>query len=70
MVLEATAGRAREVHALMWGLAAAFVMSFGIVPLQQILGVRDPAGRAQPVPVPPSISCRDAWATWCAGRET
>jgi adenine/guanine/hypoxanthine permease len=39
VVLKATTGRAGEVHPLMWGVAAAFVLYFGIVPLQALLGV-------------------------------
>ncbi|MFE5835622.1 NCS2 family permease [Arthrobacter sp. NPDC056493] len=32
-------GRAREVHPLMWAVAAAFVLFFGIGPLEQALGM-------------------------------
>jgi AGZA family xanthine/uracil permease-like MFS transporter len=30
-------GRAREIHPLMWAVAAAFVIFFGIGPIEQIL---------------------------------
>ncbi|WP_026535588.1 NCS2 family permease [Arthrobacter sp. H14] len=33
-------GRAREIHPLMWGVAAAFVIFFGLGPIEQALGVR------------------------------
>ncbi len=39
VVIRVVQGRAREVHALMWGVAAAFVVYFGIGPIQQILGI-------------------------------
>ncbi len=32
-------GRAREVHPLMWAVAAAFLLFFGIGPVEQVLGV-------------------------------
>jgi AGZA family xanthine/uracil permease-like MFS transporter len=32
-------GRAREVHPLMWAVAAAFVVFFGIGPIEQALGM-------------------------------
>lgn len=32
-------GRAREIHPLMWGVAAAFVVFFGLGPIEQALGV-------------------------------
>ena len=39
VVLQVTAGRARAVHPLMYVVASLFVLYFGIVPLQQLLGV-------------------------------
>jgi AGZA family xanthine/uracil permease-like MFS transporter len=33
-------GRAREVHPLMWAVAAAFLLFFGIGPVEEILGVK------------------------------
>jgi len=39
-VLRAVRGRAREVHPLMWGVAALFVVYFALDPLEQLLGVR------------------------------
>ncbi|WP_026820911.1 NCS2 family permease [Arthrobacter castelli] len=32
-------GRAREIHPLMWGVAAAFVVFFGLGPIEQALGM-------------------------------
>lgn len=32
-------GRAKEIHPLMWAVAAAFVLFFGIGPIEQLLGV-------------------------------
>ncbi|MDP9407625.1 MAG: NCS2 family permease [Actinomycetota bacterium] len=37
-VLKAGSGRAREVHPLLWAVAAAFVLYFGIDPLRQVIG--------------------------------
>jgi AGZA family xanthine/uracil permease-like MFS transporter len=39
VIIRAVQGRAREVHPLMWGVSAAFVIYFGIGPIQQILGI-------------------------------
>jgi AGZA family xanthine/uracil permease-like MFS transporter len=39
VIIRVVQGRAREVHALMWGVAAAFVVYFGIGPIQQLLGI-------------------------------
>lgn len=33
-------GRAKEIHPLMWGVAAAFVVFFGLGPIEELLGVR------------------------------
>jgi AGZA family xanthine/uracil permease-like MFS transporter len=33
-------GRVREIHPLMWGVAAAFVVFFGLGPIEQALGLR------------------------------
>lgn len=38
VLLKAVLGRAREVHWLMWGTAALFVVYFAIDPVQQVLG--------------------------------
>lgn len=38
VVLRAVSGKAREVHPLMWGVAAVFVIYFALNPLQQLLG--------------------------------
>jgi AGZA family xanthine/uracil permease-like MFS transporter len=40
VVLRAVRGRAREVHPLMWGVGALFVVYFALDPLEQLLGVR------------------------------
>ena len=39
VVLKAAAGRAREVHSLLWLVAALFVVYFGIEPVRSLLGV-------------------------------
>jgi len=39
VIIRAVQGRAREIHPLMWGVSAAFVIYFGIGPIQQILGI-------------------------------
>jgi AGZA family xanthine/uracil permease-like MFS transporter len=40
VVLRAAQGRARDVHPLLWVVAALFALYFAIDPLQQVLGVR------------------------------
>jgi len=40
VLLRAVRGRAREVHPLMWGVAALFVVYFALDPIQQLLGVK------------------------------
>lgn len=40
VVIALARGRARQVHPLLWGVAAAFVVYFALDPLQQLLGVR------------------------------
>lgn len=40
VVLRVVRGNARDVHPLMWGVAAVFVIYFALDPLQQLLGVR------------------------------
>ncbi|WP_043443059.1 NCS2 family permease [Arthrobacter sp. L77] len=39
VLIRAIQGRGREVHPLMWAVAAAFVVFFGIGPIEEILGV-------------------------------
>ncbi|MGH8893132.1 MAG: NCS2 family permease [Actinomycetes bacterium] len=39
VVIKAVRGKAAQVHPLLWGVAAAFVLYFAIDPLEQILGV-------------------------------
>ncbi|GLB68087.1 NCS2 family permease [Arthrobacter mangrovi] len=39
VLIRAVQGRARQVHPLMWGVAAAFVLYFGIGPIEQALGM-------------------------------
>ncbi len=39
VILRAVRGRAREVHPLMWGVAALFVVYFALDPVRQLLGV-------------------------------
>jgi AGZA family xanthine/uracil permease-like MFS transporter len=39
-VIRAAQGRAREVHPLLWVVAALFVLYFAIAPLERLLGVR------------------------------
>jgi len=40
VLIKAVLGRAKEVHWLMWGTAALFVVYFAIDPIEQVLGVR------------------------------
>ncbi len=40
VVIQAARGRARDVHPLMWGIAALFVVYFAIEPVERLLGVR------------------------------
>lgn len=39
VLIRAIQGRGREVHPLMWAVAGAFVVFFGIGPIEQILGI-------------------------------
>jgi AGZA family xanthine/uracil permease-like MFS transporter len=39
VVIRIAQGRAKEVHPLMWGISAAFVLYFALVPVQDLLGV-------------------------------
>ncbi|MHA7179951.1 NCS2 family permease [Arthrobacter sp. MDB2-24] len=39
VLIRAIQGRAREVHPLMWAVAAAFVVFFGIGPIEELLGI-------------------------------
>lgn len=39
VLIRAIQGRGREVHPLMWAVAAAFVVFFGIGPIEEILGI-------------------------------
>ncbi|WP_247827806.1 NCS2 family permease [Arthrobacter antioxidans] len=39
VLIRAIQGRGREVHPLMWAVAAAFVVFFGIGPIEELLGV-------------------------------
>ena len=39
MVLQAARGRAREVHPLLWVVAALFVVYFALEPIQDLLGI-------------------------------
>jgi len=39
-LIRSVQGRAREVHPLLWGVAALFVVYFAIAPIQDVLGVR------------------------------
>lgn len=39
VLIRAVQGRAKQVHPLMWGVAAAFVLYFGIGPIEQALGM-------------------------------
>lgn len=39
VVLQAARGRARQVHPLMWAVAALFVVYFGIDPLRELVGI-------------------------------
>ncbi|MGW2178973.1 NCS2 family permease [Streptomyces sp. NPDC001732] len=40
VVIKACLGKAREVHWLLWGTAALFLVYFGIDPLEQLLGIK------------------------------
>jgi AGZA family xanthine/uracil permease-like MFS transporter len=40
VIIKVARGRARDVHPLMWGVAAMFVIYFALDPIQQLLGVR------------------------------
>ncbi|HET9381959.1 MAG TPA: NCS2 family permease [Streptomyces sp.] len=40
VVIKACLGKAREVHWLLWGTAALFLVYFGIDPLEQVLGIK------------------------------
>jgi adenine/guanine/hypoxanthine permease len=40
VIIKACMGKAREVHWLLWGTAALFLVYFGIDPLEQILGLK------------------------------
>ena len=39
VLLRLAVGRAREIHPLMWAIAAAFVLYFAIEPVRSLLGV-------------------------------
>ncbi len=39
VIIRVVQGRAKEVHVLMWGVSVAFVIYFGIGPIQQLLGL-------------------------------
>ena len=39
-VIRAMQGQAREVHPLLWVVAALFVLYFAIAPVERLLGVR------------------------------
>ncbi len=39
MLIRLVQGRAREVHPLMWAVAAAFLLFFGIGPIEAALGI-------------------------------
>jgi adenine/guanine/hypoxanthine permease len=39
VIIRAVQGRTKDVHPLMWAVAAAFVIFFGIGPIEQLLGV-------------------------------
>ncbi|MET9918168.1 MULTISPECIES: NCS2 family permease [unclassified Streptomyces] len=40
VIIKACLGKAREVHWLLWGTAALFLVYFGIDPLEQLLGIK------------------------------
>ncbi|MFG2756138.1 NCS2 family permease [Streptomyces wuyuanensis] len=40
VVLKTVVGKAREVHALLWGTAALFVVYYAIDPIEQLIGLR------------------------------
>jgi AGZA family xanthine/uracil permease-like MFS transporter len=40
VVLKAATGRAREIHALLWIVAAAFVVFFASQPISDLLGIK------------------------------
>ena len=40
VIIKAIRGRSRDVHPLMWGVAALFVLYFALDPIQQLLGVK------------------------------
>lgn len=40
VVIKTVVGKAREVHWLLWGASALFLVYFAIDPLEQLLGVR------------------------------
>jgi AGZA family xanthine/uracil permease-like MFS transporter len=39
VIIRAVQGRSQDVHPLMWAVAAAFVIFFGIGPIEQLLGM-------------------------------
>lgn len=40
VVIRAAQGRAREIHPLLWVVAALFALYFAIAPIQSLLGIR------------------------------